>query len=378
MPRIKKILFRLTIVLIALIGVVTLATYLITSLPQFGKKPMGDHLEKIKKSPQHNGEIFENAGGIEVKMNLSKFSKMFVSYLNPPDNKTPVPPPAIMHPGAQNIGNEPDSVTLLTWFGHSAFLLEMDGKKILIDPMLGPAASPFPFMIKRFTDDLAIPMDSIPEVDFVIFSHDHYDHLDYPTILALKDRVKHFYVPLGLGSHLEYWGVESNKISEHDWWDEINADGIRLVCTPSQHFSGRSTDDGASTLWASWVIQGKKKKIFFSGDSGCFPGFKAIGEKYGPFDIALMECGQYNIMWHEIHMLPEETAQAGSDVNTKHLMPIHWGMFDLSLHAWTEPILRVKEAAKSLDLEIVTPRLGQRFSLDNPLPMESWWDKQAN
>jgi L-ascorbate metabolism protein UlaG (beta-lactamase superfamily) len=181
-------------------------------------------------------------------------------------------------------------------------------------------------------------------------------------------------VPLGLKSHLLHWGVEDSKITELDWWDELEIDGITLTCTPAQHFSGRGVTDRSKTLWASWVLKGKQNSIYFSGDSGYFGEFKKIGEKYGPFDIALMECGQYNELWHAIHMMPEETAQAGIDVQAKAIMPIHWGMFDLSLHSWTEPVERVSVAAAKLNLPLVTPVIGERFDIQNLLVSNQWWN----
>jgi len=369
--KILKYSFLAVIILIAFIGI---AGYLVLQQPQFGQKPYGMHLKRIQGSTQHNGSNFENAGAIDMEMSLSKLAQMIRAYMNKPDGMVPDSLP-ILHPNIGVIESAPDSITALTWFGHSAFFLEMDGKKILLDPMLGPAAAPFTFQINRFSDDLPIAIDDLPEIDAIILSHDHYDHLDFHTIMSIKDRVSHYYVPLGLGSHLKHWGVEEEKIHELDWWQEISFDGIQLACTPSQHFSGRAISDRASTLWCSWVIQGKKSKVFFSGDSGYFSGFKKIGEKYGPFDLAMLECGQYNKLWQEIHMLPEETAQAAVDLNANIMMPIHWGMFELSLHPWKEPVERMSVRAADLNMPIFTPKIGERFTLGSQLSSEEWWEK---
>jgi len=361
------------IIVAALTLFIIITSQIVIRKPQFGRKPTGQHFEEISKSPQHNGANFQNPGNVDVHMSFMNFMRMIAAFWNAPSNKKPSGSLPILHPRANTLGFEPDSVTMLTWFGHSAFLLEMGGKSILLDPMLGPAASPFTFFAKRFERELAVAIDSLPPIDAVILSHDHYDHLDYPSILALNEKVRAFYVPLGLGSHLRHWGVDSAKIHEMDWWEETEFEGLKFICTPSQHFSGRSTNDRLATLWSSWVIVGKQDKVFFSGDSGFFPGFKLIGEKYGPFDIALIECGQYNELWQEIHMLPEESAQAGVDLNAKQMMPIHWGMFDLSLHEWTEPVTRVSLAAASLNLPLVTPKIGERFSINEPGPNLQWW-----
>lgn len=369
-----KTLKRILIGLLALIVLIVVAGSIVLNLPQFGKTPSGEYLESLKSSPQHNGEIFENYGEVVMDMGLGDIIKVTKRILNKPEDSTPQKPIEIQKLDAKVI-NTNDTSAHLTWFGHSTFLLELEGKVILLDPVLGPSAAPFEFQIQRFEKQLPLDFDAFPEIDFVIYSHDHYDHLDYRTIVELKDRIGHFYVPLGIKSHLMHWGIEEEKITELDWWDEVEVEGISLACTPSQHFSGRGLTDRATTLWSSWVIQGKRNKIYFSGDSGYFGEFKNIGKKYGPFDIALMECGQYNEMWHAIHMMPEETAQAGIDVQAKALMPIHWGMFDLAIHSWTDPVERVKKAAKDLNLPLVTPVIGERFDIHNLPASREWWNE---
>jgi len=251
----------------------------------------------------------------------------------------------------------------------------MDGKKILLDPMFGDTPAPHPWLgSKRYSDGLPIEIEKLPRIDFVIFSHDHYDHLDYGSIQKLKNKVGHFYVPLGVENHLIAWGVPASAISVLDWWDETNAMGIELICAPARHFSGRGLMDRASTLWCSWIIKGKEQKIYFSGDSGYGPHFKEVGDKHGPFDIALMECGQYNEQWEAIHMMPEQTAQAGVEVQAKMIMPIHWGAFTLALHSWTDPVERVLLEAKELDLPVATPIIGEPIIVGDSLyPKSTWW-----
>ncbi len=362
------------IILAAVVLLLAIAGFFILQQPQFGKKPTGNHFDEVKLSPQHNGSNFRNPGDIEMVMNFSKFIQIMKAYMKTVDGKRPESMP-ILHPDTGIIASSPDTITALTWFGHSAFLLEMDGKIILLDPMFGPAAAPFTFQVNRFSNDLPIALEDLPKIDAVVFSHDHYDHLDYPTIMSIKDKVSAYYVPLGLGSHLQHWGIEEENIHELDWWQETNFEGITLACTPSQHFSGRGISDRGSTLWSSWVIKGKKHNLFFSGDSGYFLGFKKIGEKYGPFDLAMVECGQYNTLWQEIHMLPEESAQAAVDLNAKMMMPIHWAMFELALHPWKEPVERLSIKAEELNMPIFTPKIGERFTLGTPLSSEKWWEQ---
>lgn len=364
---------RTLVSLLVLVVVTTIAVLIFMEQPQFGATPEGEHLQALQQSAQHTGEAFQNPGGITTNMSfingLSTMPKMFSSE----GNKIPEKELPIETRSGDEFGHLPESETRVTWLGHSSFVLEISGKVLLLDPVLGPQASPVSFTGKRFENTLPITAEDLPAADAVLFSHDHYDHLDYPTILAIKDKVGHFFVPLGLGAHLQHWGVPAEKITELDWWEETKYKGIDFACTPSQHFSGRGFIRN-ETLWSSWVIAGKKGKVFFSGDSGYFGGFKKIGEKYGPFDLTLLECGQYNELWTEIHMLPEQTLQAHLDLKGKVLMPIHWGAFQLSLHSWYEPVERLSTAMEShTDVELATPLIGQSFSLNSTIPMKRWW-----
>ncbi|KMQ00473.1 MULTISPECIES: MBL fold metallo-hydrolase [Bacillus cereus group] len=268
-----------------------------------------------------------------------------------------------------------ESLESLTWFGHSASLLKIAGKKLLLDPMFGDASSPFPlFNSKRYSGTFSLEREDLQEIDAIIISHNHYDHLNYKSIMQLKDRAKHFYVPTGVAQYLIKWGVSPSKISEHNWWDEITFDNIKLVCAPARHFSGRSMTDRDCSLWCSWLILGQETKIFFSGDSGYAPHFKEIGDKYGPFDLTLMECGQYDPRWSAIHMLPEETVQAHIDVQGELLLPIHWGAFTLALHEWSDPIERVTKEANRLGVKITTPQIGESITLKSTnYPSTAWW-----
>lgn len=256
------------------------------------------------------------------------------------------------------------------WFGHSTFLLNLDDQLVLIDPVFHHA-SPFSFLVNRFQAPV-VTLDKLPKVDTIVISHDHYDHLDKLTIEFYKNSDVKFLVPKGVGRHLKGWGIAEANIKELNWHESVTVNDIHYKAAPAQHFSGRGLFDRNETLWASWIIEGKSEKVYYSGDSGYGPHFKEIGQKDGPFDYAFLENGQYNIRWPDVHMQPEETLQALIDLEAKVLIPAHWGMFDLSLHHWTEPIVRTHTIAKNWDLPILTPRLGEIVDQNNRPTLE-WW-----
>jgi len=213
----------------------------------------------------------------------------------------------------------------------------------------------------------------LPDIKGVILSHDHYDHLDKAAVKTLSRKTQQFYTPLGVGDLLATWGVPKYKITQLDWWGSVTVGEMELVATPAQHFSGRSLTDRFSTLWASWVVLTPEKRMFFSGDTGYFEGFKTIGEKYGPFDITMIETGAYDISWTDVHMLPAQTLQAHLDLQGKCLLPIHNGTFDLSLHAWYDPFEQITQLCQQQGLAVTTPRMGQPLSIDAPEPVNYWW-----
>lgn len=308
-------------------------------------------------------------------MNI-KFGKLINELIKHAPNRNPGRNIKVDKIDSLTIKNQTAGITQLTWFGHSTFLLEIEGKKILIDPMLGQRPSPISFLgAKRYSEELPIEAEKLPFIDAILISHDHYDHLDYESIKKLKNKVGRFFTPLGVGNHLISWGVAEEKITELNWWESIEFDKINLICTPARHFSGRGLFDRAATLWCSWVIRGTKNNIYFSGDSGYDVHFKDIGDKYGPFDISLLECGQYNEDWKLLHMMPEESVQASIDLKSKLILPIHWGAFTLAFHDWTEPVERLKLKATELNAPVTTPKIGEPVILGNgTYPIEKWWE----
>jgi L-ascorbate metabolism protein UlaG (beta-lactamase superfamily) len=351
--------------------IISMVTYMHTA-EQFGASPEGSHLERIATSPQYRDGRFVNAGGVEIEMTLRGGLESLYEFITAKNTK-PTHPLPTGFPANWDTAALPEDAYAVTWFGHSAVMVELQGQRLLIDPMLGPAASPLPVFGKRFALAQPIDLDAVPAVDAVLISHDHYDHLDHASILALSARVGHFYVPLGVGAHLRRWGVDAERITEMDWWQEVTFNGLRIAAAPAQHFSGRALGDRNKTLWASWVILGTHARIFFSGDSGYGPHFRAIGERYGPFDFTMMECGQYNEKWRPIHSMPEESVQGHIDLGGRVMMPIHWSGFTLAPHDWTEPVRRAREAAALHGVALVTPMIGQRFVSGAALPQEAWW-----
>ncbi len=261
------------------------------------------------------------------------------------------------------------------WFGHSTLLLNINGNIVLVDPVFSGSASPFTFMIKRFQPPV-LTLDELPEIDYILISHDHYDHLDRDSIVFFKDKKAKFITPLGVGSHLQGWGISEERISERNWWQGVEFESIKFTATPAQHFSGRSLGDRNKTLWASWVIESSDRKIFFSGDSGYDTHFKEIGERMGPFDIAFIENGQYNDNWREVHMLPEESVQAFHDLKAKKYFPIHWGMFVLAYHTWREPIQELYRLASQYQIQVISPKIGEVINPNEDFIADYWWERE--
>lgn len=367
----------MALVIVSLIVILVLAIVAFVNLsPQFGETATGERLKRIQNSPNFKDGTFRNLVPTSLDMSVGKMVsatwKMLtgVPGAEPTDTIKTVPFDVNLFEG--NGGPEQVAVS---WFGHSTLLIRIQGKTLLTDPVFSERASFTSFSgPKRFPFDHYMNVDELPHVDAVVLSHDHYDHLDYETFTKLKGKVDRFFVPLGVGAHLEKWGIASNQITELDWHESTKFGDLTLVCAPARHFSGRGLTNRNGTLWCSWALLGTQKRVYYGGDTGYYPGLKTIGDKYGPFDIALLECGAYNEDWIDIHMMPEQTAQAQLDVKADLLIPIHWGKFNLALHTWREPIQRLMKKSAELGTKIATPRIGEVTVLGSIIPTGHWWE----
>lgn len=358
--------------LLIILGVLAIGIILfITIHPTFGGSPSKQERERYLHFDHYKNGEFVNPNPTDMKMGVSTILSLMKDSLTGKKDRRPTAPIPISFDWEKILSVE-DS---LTWFGHSTMLLTLDKKKILIDPMFGPSPSPVSFVgSKRYSEDLLYVIEKLPQIDIVLITHDHYDHLDYPSIIRLKDKVGHFFVPLGVAAHLIKWGIKKERITECNWWDEVKWEGLTIASVPSQHFSGRGLFNRNSTLWNGWVILGENQRIYTSGDGGYGPHFKQIGEKYGPFDLTLMEGGQYDKRWSAIHMQPEESVQAHLDVRGKNMMLIHWGAFTLAYHSWTDPVDRATHAAEQKEVNLIAPNIGETVVLNGRFPEHSsWW-----
>jgi len=339
-------------------------------LKSMGKNPDGERLKKVQRSPNYRDDIFQNQHETLVMAEKGAFFKTFWKFMNKPKNTFPPKPlPSVK----TDLKNLPDGNPVLVWFGHSSYLIKIDGKHILVDPVFSGYASPFKMKsAKNFNGSNVYSVDDMPPIDILLISHDHYDHLDYKTLLKLNSKTKHILTSLGVASHLEYWGLDMKKVTELDWNDSIELEGFKFISAPARHFSGRSFKR-AKTLWASFLLKSKNHSIYIGADSGYDIHFKEIGKDHGPFDLAILESGQYNEAWKAIHMMPEETVQASIDLTAKTLLPVHWGKFSLSLHPWNEPIERVMKKAEELNVKVTTPLIGEPLIIGEKYPVKMWW-----
>mgnify|MGYP000391396462 CR=1 FL=1 len=328
---------------------------------------------KLEASAHYKDGKFINSEPFD-KPSLSKtlaIMKRFI--IEEKINTEPTLPIPVINIEPIELKNNVSQQTAVYRLGHSTLLMELNGQIWMTDPVFSERASPVQWAGPKRFHPTPIDVESLPEIDGIIISHDHYDHLDKNTIRQIHSKVGGFYVPLGVGQHLLEWGVPTDKIHEFDWWQEKQIGDITLVSTPANHFSGRGLTDGNSTLWSSWVIKTPQHKLFFSGDSGYFSGFKEIGEKYGPFDLTMMENGAYDQNWEFVHMTPEQSMQAHQDLKGKIMMPIHNGTFDLAFHEWTDPFDRIKQLAAKTNQILATPKMGERWLLNEAVPQTAWW-----
>ncbi|MFC2082314.1 MBL fold metallo-hydrolase [Bacteroidota bacterium] len=372
----KKLIkiIKINTIIIFLIGVPLMLVNQSCSSARYaeGEKP----LSKIDSSPQFKDGKFHNHVSWE-QPDVGEYIGTMWDFVFSDNDRTPESNLPSMKADIQKFSNKDSNQLNAAWLGHSSLMINIDGYKILTDPVFETRVSFFG--PARYNGDTPLDINELPEIDLVLISHNHYDHLNNYTIERINNKVKRFIVPLAVGAELEEWGVPREKITELDWWEEINIDeNLMVAFTPTQHFSGRGITDRDETLWGSYVVKSEHHKIYFSGDSGYFDGFKKIGDKYGPFNMTFLECGAYNEKWHHIHMYPEETVQAHLDLKGDLLHPIHWGTFNLSLHSWYEPMERVAEAAGKNNVKLALPVVGETTEYQKYIPTVKWWKLKAD
>jgi len=346
--------------------------YFFMKQSKFGSLPAGERLELVRVSPQYKNGAFQNQSHTPSLTEGTSYWGVLKEFLF---FKKERPKPSQPLPSVKtNLLDLKKEENVWIWMGHSSYFIQVDGKTILVDPVLSGAASPLSFTTKSFPGSDIYTTDDIPPIDFLFISHDHWDHLDYDTIKKLQPKIKTIITGLGTGAHLERWGLKKDMIIEKDWHESVTlADGFAVTVMPARHFSGRGFKRNTA-LWVSFVLQTPAHKIYIGGDSGYDAHFNAIGSQHGPFDLAILECGQYDKSWKYIHMMPEEVVQAAAELNTKKLVAVHWGKFALGNHPWDEPAVRVHKAAKQKNMNLLTPMIGEKLNLDDDnqqfLP---WW-----
>lgn len=354
-------------VVAAFLGLLSMAAFLGVSFAwtAMGTAPAGARAERIQASPNWRDGVFVNKQPL--------WTNVWGGLLAEQSDYTTPDEPVSVAPDTEAQLTAPPGRLRITWLGHSTMLIEIAGRKILTDPVFGPSPSPIPSIGPQRWYSPPLPLEALKDIDLVVISHDHYDHLDHPTVAAMASWSVPFVSALGVGAHLEYWGIGSDRINELDWWEELQIGELRVVSLPSRHASGRHFLDQNRTEWASFAFIGPDSRALFSGDTGLFDEMKLIGEKYGPFDAVMIEVGAYHHTWPDWHIGPEQALVGHEWMRGKLFFPIHWGLFHLAPHGWTEPIERVWAAATERKIPFVTPRPGEVISVDNPPAPTRWW-----
>ncbi|WP_405603837.1 MBL fold metallo-hydrolase [Streptomyces sp. NBC_01410] len=350
----------------------------------FGADPSGERWERIKRSPNFSDGVFQNPVGARTRPSggsMIEFAKIYFRK-EARARRSPVGHVPLHATTLADLAKPPASGLRLTWMGHSSVLTEIDGRRVLFDPVWGERCSPFPFAGPKRLHPVPVSLAALGPVDVVVISHDHYDHLDLPSIRALASTDTIFAVPLGVGAHLEHWGVPADRLRELDWNESAEVAGLRLTATPARHFCGRGIRNQQHTLWASWAVAGPEHRVYHSGDTGYFPGFKDIGAEHGPFDATMIQIGAYSEYWPDIHMTPAEGMRAHLDLQggepSGAMLPIHWGTFNLAPHPWAEPGEGTVAAAAAEGARVALPRPGEPFEpTGESVPSELWWRAAA-
>lgn len=371
---------RLARVLLALLALLLVAVVVLIGstgwLDAFGAEPTGDRLARIRRSPNYRDGAFRNPDA-PTRIGAGSGRETLRRWLGGHEQRVPPGPMPIVKLTRADFAQPPASGLRATWLGHSTVLVEIDGARILFDPVWARRASPSSLIGPKRFHEPPLALDELPPLDAIVASHDHYDHLDRDVVRALAQSTAQsrarFVVPLGVGAHLERWGVAPDRITELDWSESTTAGPLTLVATPARHFSGRGLNNRNHTLWASWSVSGPRHRIFHSGDTGPFAGFTDIGAAHGPFDLTFVKIGAYGETWPDIHLTPEQAVDANTKLHGRVLLPIHWGTFNLAFHAWDEPAERVVVAAAATGTRLVMPRPGESVEPATPKLVVPWW-----
>jgi L-ascorbate metabolism protein UlaG (beta-lactamase superfamily) len=373
--RFLRWLVRIVAASAVLVAVVMAAGWAVLSQPQFGAPMTGERLARARANPQYRDGRFVNLEP-EAPSTTSLVEYAVRQFTGDEVREPPAPIPIVPVDRKLLEAAPPSAGLRAFWIGHASTYVEIDGLRILLDPVFAKRASPLPVGPRRF-HPTPVGLADLPRIDAVLISHDHYDHLDMDTVRHLAQRGSRFFVPLGIGAHLERWGVAAAQIEEMEWWQERSLGGVRIVCTPTRHYSGRGLGNRSTTLWSSWSVVGPRHRFFYSGDTGYATLFKDIGARFGPFDLAFIKIGAYGPSqgWLDIHMTPEQAVQVHRDVRARRMFPVHWSTFNLAYHAWDEPIRRTVAAAHAAGIELVTPRVGELVDADRPFASSRWWEE---
>lgn len=358
--------------LAALAGLAWVASDVPSSL---GGRLTGARADRARRSPQFRDGTFHNPAGTATS--VAEPGNLLWELIFGKQRRRPAGPVPLLRPAAAPAAAAAERELNIIWYGHASALIEIEGRRVLLDPVWSQRCSPSSRVGPLRLHEPPVRLDELPPVDAILISHDHYDHLDMATVLALlAGQSAPFLVPLGVGAHLDRWGVPAERIIELDWAESHRVAGLEIIATAAQHFSGRGLRrDG--TLWSSWIIAGAHRRVFYTGDSGYFDGYAGIGATHGPFDVTLMQIGAYDRAWPNIHMFPEEAVAAHLDLRGGLFIPVHWATFNLALHDWAEPVNRLWREAKARDVRLAVPRPGERVMVDDPPPVDGWWEAVA-
>ncbi|MFZ4260551.1 MBL fold metallo-hydrolase [Sphingobacterium sp. HJSM2_6] len=366
----KRILKTFMYILLAIVILIIGFLYFLGKSDQVGKIATGERLKRMEGNKTFKASVYENLENTpSIKEGVSQIEVLKTFFFGKEPNNVPKIPLPVIQTDLKNLNPQED---LIVWFGHSSYYLQIDGKRILVDPIFSKYASPVPIGIKAFPMTYEYKAEDLPPIDILIITHDHWDHLDYPTFQKIKNTTKTVVTSLGVGAHLEKWGYPTSQIHELYWGEDVHIEALKVRAAPARHFSGRWFKRNTS-LWSSFILTSTNYNLFLGGDSGYGQHFKEIGNQYGPFDLAILENGQYNELWKYIHLMPEEAIQAAEDLKASQLLPVHNSKFPLANHNWDEPLIRISKEAKDRNKPIWTPQIGQIIYLNKPNQFKEWW-----